>query len=405
MGNQIGIRALSVMTLTLSACVTDSAIRKPSPSSSIQQDRPDQLAPVKLAKGECGLFVWAGQSRRFLMFSKGQNQAVMSDAGGEIPLLATKLDAEPDYHGQYPTQSFIDTRGKAYDLSFNKVATLGNSIRYSQGSWRSQDDNGWERIEAAYGLSTCIPDGNLPVEDTLSASRFDLLRPLGQGETADPVSTARMTFTPASIRKETTKVLPAVTKITRPVMPALPAPPPIKTINKPVYKTPVAKTPEPKKPDVKLANRALEPRTPEINKPIVLESAEMALPPQSPIETPKSPIVKAIIEPLPVTKNVTKIALPAKPISPLPRTPTGPYRIQLASYLDEGHAYKGWDKLSAHYPALASFEPQIVPTQIPNKGLYFRLYIGAYDSQTAAARYCETLKGEGLDCLVSLKKF
>ncbi len=349
MGNQIGIRALSVMTLTLSACVTDIAIRKPSPSSSTQKDRPDQLAPVKLAKGECGLFVWAGQSRRFLMFSKGQNQAVMSDAGGEIPLLATKLDAEPDYHGQYPTQSFIDTRGKAYDLSFNKVATLGNSIRYSQGSWRSQDDNGWERIEAAYGLSTCIPDGNLPVEDTLSASRFDLLRPLGQGETADPVSTARMTFTPASIRKETTKVLPAVTKITRPVMPALPAPPPIKTVTK--------------------------------------------------------PMVRAIVEPIPEPPNNAALDQATLSVTPRQNTENGPYRIQLASYLDEDHAHAGWANLSTQSAFLTSFEPSVIPSQIKNKGLYFRLQIGAFDSKSEALENCQKLKTEGLDCFITHRKF
>lgn len=344
MGKQGGYWAFWVMSLTLSACATQNAT-KPVPNlSSANLDRPDQLAPIKLAKGECGLFVWAGQNRRFIMFSKGQNHAVMSDPDGEIPLLATNPAAEPDYHGQYPTQSFIDTRGKAYDLSFNKVATMGHSIRYSQGSWRSEDDSGWERIEAAYGLSTCIPDGDLPMEDTLSASRFDLLRPLGQGGTTEPVQTARMTFTPASIRKETTKVLslPAVTKIERPVVPALPAPPPIKTVKKAV-----AIPPRPQKPDVK--------------KPAI------SPPPQS--------------------------------------SQTGSYRIQLASFLSEKKAHMGWTKLTESYPALADLKPHIFPVQIPDKGLYFRLQIGPYDTKSVAARYCETLKDKGLDCFVTLQKF
>ncbi len=346
MGKQFGIRALSVATLTLSACATDSANRNAAKLSVADIDRPDQLAPVKLAKGECGLFVWAGQNRRFIMFSKGQNHAVMADDGGdEIPLLATDTDAEPDYHGQYPTQSFIDTRGKAYDLSFNKVAALGNSIRYSQGSWRSQDENGWERIESAYGLSTCIPDGDFPVENSLSASRFDLLRPIGQGENAAPVQTSRMTFTPASIRKETTKVLslPVVTKIDRPAVAALPSPPPIESF--------------------------------------------------------KRPMVKAIVDP---GAEQYQNAVPAETIE---ISQSGPYRIQLASYLKEDHAHAGWSKMSTQHAFLTSFEPSVVPTQIKNKGLYFRLQIGGFDSKSDALENCRKLKTKGLDCFVTHRKF
>jgi len=270
--------------------------------------------------------------------------------------MATNPDALPDYHGQYPTQSFIDTRGKPFDLSFNKVATLGNSIRYSQGSWRSEDDNGWERIEAAYGLSTCIPDGNLPIENSLSASRFDLLRPIGQGGNSDAIQTARMTFTPASFRKETTKVLsmPAVTQIARPAIATLPAPPPIETVKK---------------------------------QPIARE------------------IVKAIVDPKAEFPQTTEWVPPVTPTEPSQSSPFGPYKIQLASYLNEDHAHAGWATLSSQYTSLSTFEPTIFPAQIKDKGLYFRLQVGGYKTHSMAYKKCQALKSEGLECFVTHKKF
>jgi len=188
-------------------------------------------------------------------------------------------------------------------------------------------------MEAAFGFSTCLPGNDLPIEPEFSASRSELLRPLGRSEEIKPTRTAQITLTPASLQKETAKVLsvPAVTQIERPAIAALPAPPAIQK----------ASVPE------------------------VLTDTNEA------VTTPK-------VE------------------------QTGPYTIQLASYLSEERAQKAWNKLSTQNDSLSEFQPNIVAAQVPDKGLYFRLQVGSYESRPIAAQYCQTLKIEGLDCFVAL---
>lgn len=320
--------ALNGLILSLSACTTGSPVQNSHGKRPASTTHTQQLAPVNLAKGECGLFVWAGEQKRFVLFSKGMDDAVYSSQGQEISLTPTQRDAEPDFHGQYPVQNFQDARGRTYDLSFGKVATLGQSIRYSQGSWRSQDDKGWERIEAAYGLSTCIPNEDIPADHSLSASTFDLIRPLGNRASSPPPPTLKITVSPASFEpKEVVLSRPAITQTVKPPKQILPEPPP-----------PIA-APNP-------------------------SPAPIAMDADGTFES------------------------------------SGPYFVQLASFLKEHQAYKAWDTLSGEHPSLTKFESHIIPAQIKNKGLYFRLQIGGFDSRLNAQSNCNKFKVSGLDCFV-----
>lgn len=329
--------ALTGLTLGLAACSTTTPATQTSNISKNAQSKPHQLAPVKLATGECGLFVWTGQDRKFRFYSQGRDNIRLSKESGAVFLQRdTSEPSVPDIFGQYPNSRFLDAEGKSYSLSFLDVDTIGESIRYSKGSLRSTDNNGWERMEAAFGVSTCLPGEGLPIENSLSASRFDLIRPLSK-QARQNVQTAQITMTPASLKRETTKVLsvPAVTTIERP--------------------------------------------------------AEYALPPAAPIQ-------RASFE---TAMDVE----PTEPIGETTVTESSPYYVQLASYLSEERAQRAWSDLSAQHAILSGNQHEVVAAQIPDKGLYFRLQIGGYETQSVAAHYCETLKGEGLDCFVALRKF
>lgn len=295
-----------------------------------------QLAPVKLANGECGLFVWTGTDKKFRFYSQGQNNIRLSKDSGTVFLQREGIKAEiADIFGQYPNGSFIDAAGRNYTLTFTEVDIIGESIRYSKGSLRSEDENGWERMEAAFGVSSCQRSGDLPIESSLSASRLDLVRPLGlPSKQVSP--TAQITMTPASLYKETTRVLsvPVVTKIERPLEHALP---------------------------------------------------------------PVAPIHRAAIGAVKTQLNQT-VDVETPP-------PTGPYYVQLASYLSEDRAQRAWSELSTQHNILTNAKHDIIAAQIPNKGLYFRLQLGGYKSQSVASSYCEGLKNHGLDCFVALRKF
>jgi len=288
------------------------------------------------------LFVWVGTERRFSLFSKGQNTAVLSRAGTEVPLRPTNGAAIADLHGQYPTQSFVDPNGQDFDLYFNEASAVGDAIRYTRGSWRTTDGNGWERIEAASGLSTCIPLNDLPSEDMLLASRFDLLWPLQPPENRPAIKTIKVTVSKADYN------------------------PPVKVLSQPAITI-----------DETSSTRARS----------LVPNAEPRPVSEYPISTPKNETG---------LKTEQVIALPA-----ISRDADSSYYVQLASFLSEDRARKAWSEMQTAHAELQAFEPDIVAAQIKNKGLYFRVQIGGYSARSTAGTACRMLKSSGLDCFVT----
>jgi Flp pilus assembly protein TadD len=76
--------------------------------------------------------------------------------------------------------------------------------------------------------------------------------------------------------------------------------------------------------------------------------------------------------------------------------------VQLASYLDEKQAQKGWGKLSATAPDLLSaHQPIVQEARLSDDSVVWRLRMGPYSAYSEAAGMCEQLKAHGVDCYVT----
>jgi Flp pilus assembly protein TadD, contains TPR repeats len=81
---------------------------------------------------------------------------------------------------------------------------------------------------------------------------------------------------------------------------------------------------------------------------------------------------------------------------------TDAWLVQLASYLNEKQARKGWTELSATAPDLLSAkEPIVQEARLGNDSVVWRLRMGPYTVYSQAAGMCEQLKAHGVDCYVA----
>jgi cell division protein FtsN len=79
----------------------------------------------------------------------------------------------------------------------------------------------------------------------------------------------------------------------------------------------------------------------------------------------------------------------------------GAYLIQIASYRDRLSAEEAWTKLIAkHADLVSSLSPNYQSAEVANRGTYYRLRVGPFDSQEDARALCSALKARRQDCLV-----
>lgn len=77
------------------------------------------------------------------------------------------------------------------------------------------------------------------------------------------------------------------------------------------------------------------------------------------------------------------------------------YRVQIGSFRSPSDASASWTKATAKHPALLKdMQPYIVEADLGEKGLYYRLQIGAFSGFSKAEGLCRSLKAEGTDCFV-----
>ena len=77
------------------------------------------------------------------------------------------------------------------------------------------------------------------------------------------------------------------------------------------------------------------------------------------------------------------------------------YRVQIGSFRSPSDASASWTKATAKHPALLKdLQPYIVEADLGEKGLYYRLQIGAFSGFSKAEGLCQSLKAEGTDCFV-----
>ncbi len=116
--------------------------------------------------------------------------------------------------------------------------------------------------------------------------------------------------------------------------------------------------------------------------------APMKLEP-APVEIPKAPEPKVV---------VSKPA-PTKPMETV--TPTGKYKIQLASVRSEAAAEGEWKRLSKKQPELlGKLTMSIMKADLGDKGLFYRLRGGPLPDEATAKKLCADLTAKKIGCLV-----
>ena len=139
---------------------------------------------------------------------------------------------------------------------------------------------------------------------------------------------------------------------------------------------------------------------PEEEKPVMPEVVEETVP-EIPVfeeaeeikvitELPKEEVLPKKKEEVNSTAKQPEVA-PAK---------KGEWKAQLFSSTDKAKVEKQWKTISKKHKALVSDMPmQIVRVDIPGKGIYFRLYLGEFETRQMAANLCAKLKKQKQDCI------
>ncbi|MFM8746529.1 MAG: SPOR domain-containing protein [Aestuariivirga sp.] len=91
---------------------------------------------------------------------------------------------------------------------------------------------------------------------------------------------------------------------------------------------------------------------------------------------------------------------PAPAEEPPPPKLTG-WTVQLASATSEDGAWSSWKKMQGRYKVLAGKEPVVVRADLGAKGVFYRVRLVGFDSQSEAGSACARLKAKGVKCFVS----
>ena len=144
----------------------------------------------------------------------------------------------------------------------------------------------------------------------------------------------------------------------------------------------------------------------EVTKPMTTGPASSV----APVTFNEGEVVKTIAKATPAKAPVAQVAAPI--VTPVKtakiETPTaapvahkGQYLIQLFSVRSEKDAKRGWAKTQSKHKTLLSNEAlNLEKADLGERGIYYRVRFGAYDTSSAANSVCSALKKEKQDCLV-----
>jgi len=117
------------------------------------------------------------------------------------------------------------------------------------------------------------------------------------------------------------------------------------------------------------------------------------------VPVPVKPVTRG--QPVPGQPTVLPpIAVPATPGAPQ-TSANGRYVIQIAAFRDQVQAAAGFARLRTAYPDLiVGLTPDVEEADLGDRGIYYRLRVGAFATKDAASALCTRLKGRGQDCIV-----
>jgi cell division protein FtsN len=114
------------------------------------------------------------------------------------------------------------------------------------------------------------------------------------------------------------------------------------------------------------------------------------------VPVPVAPATRAV----PPPTVLPSVAVPETPPTVQPST-NGRFVIQIAAFRDQVQAAAGFARLRTAYPDLVlGLTPDVERADLGDRGVYYRLRIGTFETKDAAAALCTRLKGRGQDCIV-----
>ena len=99
------------------------------------------------------------------------------------------------------------------------------------------------------------------------------------------------------------------------------------------------------------------------------------------------------------TQTASADPTPAEPAAAKQKV-TG-WSVQLASATTEASAWSTWKTMQARNKALASQNPVVVRADLGAKGVFYRVRLVGFDTQTDAGNACAKLKSKGVKCFIS----
>lgn len=133
----------------------------------------------------------------------------------------------------------------------------------------------------------------------------------------------------------------------------------------------------------------------EVTKPVTTGPASSV----APVTFNKGEVVKTIAKTTPANAPVKTAIIETPKVAPVAHK--GQYLIQLFSVRSETDAKRGWAKTQSKHKTLLSNEAlNLEKADLGERGIYYRVRFGAYDTSSAANSVCSALKKAKQDCLV-----
>jgi cell division protein FtsN len=119
-------------------------------------------------------------------------------------------------------------------------------------------------------------------------------------------------------------------------------------------------------------------------------------------ETSPLKTIADLIEEDPTQKEIAKDEPAKEKAASTPKTARGTVFIQLGSLKSYDIAESEWDRLSKkHTDLFGSLKPTIQKVDLgAEKGIYYRLRTGPFESKEVASKACSTLKERKVECIV-----
>lgn len=115
------------------------------------------------------------------------------------------------------------------------------------------------------------------------------------------------------------------------------------------------------------------------------------------LRAPTAPVEEAA--PRAATPNAPAKEEPAALKAPAAKGIMAPFRVQIGSFRSTEDADRAWNMAaSKHSSLLEGLTPHVVKADLGERGIFYRLQVGAGDKQ-AASSLCGSLKEAGTDCL------